>query len=77
MVPVVTDKLITLAGNVEMANSMEYMNTMQAAIDTYNVQMGANLQLYVPSQIQETNWVKEISEKTRKQVPVYQHFRWK
>ena len=55
-----------LASDIEMANSMEYMNTMQAAIDNYNVQMGANLQLYVPSQIQETNWVKEISRKNSK-----------
>lgn len=63
-----------LASDIEMANSMEYMNTMQAAIDNYNVQMGANLQLYVPSQIQETNWVKEISRKTRKQVPALSAF---
>lgn len=51
----------TLANDIEMANSTEYLNTMQAAIDNYNVQMGTDLQLYVPSQIQETNWVKEIS----------------
>jgi len=49
-----------------MANSTEYMNTMQAAIDNYNVQMGTNLQLYIPSQIQETDWVKEISRKNSK-----------
>lgn len=42
------------------------MNTMQAAIDNYNVQMGTNLQLYIPSQIQETDWVKEISRKNSK-----------
>ena len=54
---------------------MEYMNTMQAAIDNYNVQMGANLQLYVPSQIQETNLgERNIKEKTRKQVPALSAF---
>lgn len=53
-----------LASDIEMANSTEYLNTMQAAIDNYNVQMGTDLQLYVPSQIQETNWVKEISRGT-------------
>ena len=57
---------------------MEYMNTMQAAIDNYNVQMGANLQLYVPSQIQETNWVKEISRKNSKTgTGSISNFRWK
>lgn len=50
-----------LASNIEMANSSEYTNTMQAAISNYNAQMGKNLELYIPSQIQETNWVKEIS----------------
>ena len=42
------------------------MNTMQAAIDNYNVQMGTNLQLYIPSQIQETDWVKEDFKKELK-----------
>ena len=56
----------SLASDIEMANSTEYMNTMQAAIDNYNVQMGTNLQLYIPSQIQETDWVKEISRKNSK-----------
>ncbi|MCS3172743.1 hypothetical protein NXW76_14455 [Bacteroides thetaiotaomicron] len=28
--------------------------------------MGTNLQLYIPSQIQETDWVKEISRKNSK-----------
>ncbi len=50
--------------DIEMANATEYMNTMQAAIDNYNVQMGTNLSLYVPSVIQETNWVDEISRST-------------
>ena len=53
-----------LAKDIEMANSTEYLNTMQAAIDNYNVQMGTNLSLYVPSVIQETNWVDEISRST-------------
>lgn len=55
-----------LANDIEMANSTEYRNTMQAAIDNYNVQMGTNLQLYIPSHIQETNWIKEISRRNSK-----------
>lgn len=50
-----------LASDIEMANSAEYINTMKAAIDNYNAQMGKNLELYIPSQIQETNWVKKVS----------------
>lgn len=53
-----------LANDIEMANSAEYRQTMQAAIDNYNVQRGTNLSFYVPSEIQETNWVKEISRRS-------------
>lgn len=53
-----------LANDIEMANSTEYLNTMQAAMDNYNVQMGTNLPFYIPAQIQETNWVNEISRGT-------------
>lgn len=68
----------SLASDIEMANSTEYMNTMQAAIDNYNVQMGTNLQLYIPSQIQETDWVKENFKKELKDgCRFYQHFRRK
>lgn len=53
-----------LANDIEMANSTEYLNTMQAAMHNYNVQMGTNLPFYIPAQIQETNWVNEISRGT-------------
>lgn len=53
-----------IANDIKMANSTEYLNTMQAAIDNYNVQMGASNKLYIPSQIQETDWIKEISRGT-------------
>jgi TonB-linked SusC/RagA family outer membrane protein len=50
-----------LSKDIVMANSTEYRNVMQTAIDNYNVQMRTNLSLYVPSVIQETDWVGLIS----------------
>ena len=44
-----------LAKDIEMANATEYANAMQAAIDNYNVQMGQNVQFYMPSVIEETD----------------------
>lgn len=53
-----------LAKDIEMANAIEYANAMQAAIDNYNVQMGQNVQFYMPSVIEETDWMKMITRET-------------
>ncbi len=53
-----------LAKDIEMANATEYANAMQAAIDNYNVQMGQNVQFYMPSVIEETDWMKMITRET-------------
>lgn len=53
-----------LAKDIEMANATEYANAMQAAIDNYNVQMGQNVQFYMPQTIEETDWVKLITRET-------------
>lgn len=50
-----------LAGDIEMARPAEYIRAMQAAVDNYNAQMGTALPFYIPSQIEETDWVKEIA----------------
>lgn len=47
--------------DIKMANSEQYKNVMQVAMDNYNAQRGTSLPFYVPSEIEETNWVKEIS----------------
>lgn len=51
----------SIAKDILMANSDEYREVMQIALDNYNVQMNKNLSLYIPSVIQETNWVDLIS----------------
>lgn len=50
-----------VANDIKMANSKEYKQTMQTAIDNYNEQMGTDLSLFVPTTIQETNWVEKIA----------------
>lgn len=51
----------TLARDIRMANTNEYINTMRTAIDNYNVQTRSNLSLYIPPNPANTNWVGEIS----------------
>jgi TonB-linked SusC/RagA family outer membrane protein len=50
-----------ISSDILMANSTEYANAMQAAVDNYNAQMNANLTFYRPSSIEETSWVDLIS----------------
>jgi TonB-linked SusC/RagA family outer membrane protein len=50
--------------DIRMANSEQYSRVMQAAIDNYNSQKGTSLVYYKPAEIEETNWVKEISRKS-------------
>lgn len=49
-----------IANDIEVANSSEYMQVMQAAVDNYNVQQGTVEQFFIPETIQETNWLKQI-----------------
>lgn len=51
----------TIYHDIKMANSAQYTQVMQAAVDNYNAQKGTSLTLYKPSTIQETDWVKSIS----------------
>ena len=53
----------TIARDVEPANSAEYIRTMQAAVDNYNVQMLGKadpLTFFIPDKIGETNWLGVI-----------------
>lgn len=51
----------SIARDIKMANTQEYLQTMRAAIDNYNTQMGTSLELYVPSSMNNTNWVDQIA----------------
>jgi TonB-dependent starch-binding outer membrane protein SusC len=53
----------TIANDIEMANSQEYTNVMQLAVDNYNKQRNTTLKFYTPQadQIEETDWTKVIS----------------
>jgi TonB-linked SusC/RagA family outer membrane protein len=51
----------TISSDIVMANSTEYANAMQAAVDNYNAQKNGNLIFYRPSAMQETDWVDLIS----------------
>jgi TonB-linked SusC/RagA family outer membrane protein len=50
-----------ISSDILMANSTEYANAMQAAVENYNTQMNTNLAFYKPSVIEETNWVDLIA----------------
>jgi TonB-linked SusC/RagA family outer membrane protein len=58
----------TVLKDIEMANSEEYSRVMQLAIDNFNKQRGTSLTYYkpLPNEIQETDWVKEISREKAK-----------
>ncbi len=47
--------------DIKMANSQQYADVMQVAMDNYNAQRGTSLTYYIPTDIEETNWVDEIS----------------
>ena len=49
--------------DIRMANSKEYISTMQDALTNYNTQRGTSLTLFVPENIEETDWVKLIARK--------------
>ena len=50
-----------IAHDVKMANTAEYLATIQEAIDNYNVQMLSAKTLYVPSEKADFDWVDAIS----------------
>jgi TonB-dependent starch-binding outer membrane protein SusC len=56
----------TVLKDIEMANSAEYIKTMQKAVDNHNLQRGTALTLYVPTNIEETDWVKTIARNNSK-----------
>ncbi len=51
----------TVFKDIKMANSQEYIQTMQDALTNYNNQRGTSLSLFVPNNIEETDWVKLIA----------------
>lgn len=50
-----------VANDIKMANSAQYIEVMQAAIDNYNQQKGTNLSFYIPEKIDDTDWMAAIS----------------
>ncbi|MBP3481831.1 MAG: TonB-dependent receptor [Alistipes sp.] len=50
-----------VANDIRMANTDEYIRTMQAAVDNYNVQMRQAKKLYVPAERADFDWVGAIS----------------
>jgi TonB-linked SusC/RagA family outer membrane protein len=51
----------SVANDITMANSNQYIDVMQAAVNNYNAQKGTALNFYIPTTIEETNWTKLIS----------------
>lgn len=49
-----------IAHDIPMANVSEYTRTMQTAVDNWNVQQKDTKQFFIPDQITETDWMKEI-----------------
>ncbi|MEJ8820189.1 SusC/RagA family TonB-linked outer membrane protein [Lacibacter sp. H407] len=57
-----------IANDITMANSTEYANVMQVAVDNYNAQRGTSLVYYRPlaSEIEETDWTKVVQRSNAK-----------
>jgi TonB-linked SusC/RagA family outer membrane protein len=51
----------SIAKDIPMANTAEYTKAMQTAINNYNAQMGTSLPFYIPSKIEETDWIDLVS----------------
>lgn len=49
-----------IAHDIPMANVNEYTRTMQAAVDNWNVQQKDTKQFFIPDEITETDWLKQI-----------------
>lgn len=59
----VTAGAASIARDIKMANTAQYINVMQDAIDNYNVQTGNFKTLYVPDNPADFDWVGCISRK--------------
>ena len=57
-----------IANDIQMANSTEYANVMQLAVNNFNAQRGTSLVYYKPptSQIEETDWTKVVQRPNAK-----------
>lgn len=57
-----------VANEIPMANSTEYANVMQKAVDNYNAQRGTSLVYYKPAanEIEETDWTKVVQRPNAK-----------
>jgi TonB-linked SusC/RagA family outer membrane protein len=57
-----------VANEIQMANSTEYANVMQVAVDNFNAQRSTSLSFYRPpsSEIEETDWTKVIQRPNAK-----------
>ncbi len=57
-----------IANDIPMANSTEYANVMQVAVDNFNKQRGTSLVYYKPqaSEIEETDWTKVVQRTNAK-----------
>lgn len=51
----------SIANDIKMANSTQYIDVMQAAVTNYNAQKGTSLKFYIPETIEETDWVRLIT----------------
>ena len=58
-----------IAHDIPMANVSEYTRTMQTAVDNWNVQQKDTKQFFIPDQITETDWMKEIQPVWHRQPP--------
>lgn len=52
-----------VAHDIKMANTAEYIQTMQDAVDNYNLQMRQLKTLYIPDNLTDFDWVGAISRK--------------
>lgn len=57
-----------IANDIPMANSTEYANVMQVAVDNFNRQRGTSLVYYKPqaTEIEETDWTKVVQRPNAK-----------
>lgn len=53
----------SIAKDIPMANTSQYINVLETAIDNYNVQMDKLKELYIPDDLRDFNWVGAISRK--------------
>lgn len=52
-----------VSNDIEIANRQEYIRVMQTAVDNYNAQMGENVELFIPDNNTDFDWMKAISRR--------------